>query len=85
MYQENLEGTGVVIYKEPFFLTTVETIKLHDIINHMPKSQKTHNVVYEHRLSKQISSSKEQLNALQKCLSNQTSVLIGGAEQEKVL
>lgn len=79
MYQENLEGTGVVIYKEPFFLTTVETIKLHDIINHMPKSQKTHNVVYEHRLSKQISSSKEQLNALQKCLSNQTSVLIGGA------
>lgn len=79
MYQENLEGTGVVIYKKPFFLTTTETVKLHEIINRMPKSQKTHNIVYEHRLSKQILSSQEQLNALRNCLSNQTSVLIGGA------
>ena len=79
MYQENLQGTGVVIYKEPYFLTTKETIKLHEIINRMPKSKKTQNVVYEHRLSKQLLSSKEQMNALQKCLSSQTSVLIGGA------
>lgn len=79
MYQEGLEGTGVVIYKQPYFLTTNETIELHDIITHMPKSQKTHNVVYEHRLPKQILSSKEQTNAVQKCLSNQISVLIGGA------
>jgi len=79
MFLENLEGTGVVIYKEPYFLTTTETIELHEKINKMPKSQKTHNVVYEHRLSKQLSSSKEQYRAVQNCLSNQTSVLIGGA------
>lgn len=79
MYQENLEGTGVVIYKEPFFLTTKETIKLHDIITRMPKSKKTNNVLYKHKLSPQLLSSTEQTEAVEKCLSNQVSVLIGGA------
>lgn len=79
MYQENLQGTGVVVYEEPYFLTTIETIELHEIINKMPKSKKTHNVVYEHVLSRQLLSSKEQFKALQNSLSNQTSVLIGGA------
>lgn len=79
MYQENLQGTGVVVHKLPYYLTTKETIDLHDIINRMPKSQKTNNILYEHKLSQQLLSSTEQTQAVKNCLSNKISLLIGGA------
>lgn len=79
MFQEDLQGTGIVVYEKPFYLTTSETIQMHDIISGMLKQQKAHNIVYEHILSNQIKTSKEQMNAIKTCLSKQVSVLIGGA------
>lgn len=78
-YVEDLEGTGIVLYKAPFILTTKETIDLHAALNALPASKRTNNILYEHLVSDTLKSSKEQFDALKRCLQNQVSVLIGGA------
>ena len=76
---EDLSGTRIVVYKEPFMLTTRETIDLHAILGALSPTKRAQNVVYDHLLAKELKASREQFSALKKCLSHQVSVLIGGA------
>lgn len=76
---EDLDGTGIVVYKEPFVLTTKETIELHATLNELPAHKRATNIIYDHLLTDQLKSSTEQIKAVKKCLENQISVLIGGA------
>lgn len=78
-YIENLEGTGVVVYKEPFVLTTKETLELNKILNAIPLRKRAKNILYDHLLADELKGSHEQFKAVKTCLENQYSVLIGGA------
>ncbi len=76
---ENYEGTEVVLYKEPFIFTTEDTIYVKNKIKELSMKEKTQNVLFREKLPKELSKSKEQINALETCLQNKISCLIGGA------
>ena len=78
-HYEDLSGTGIVVYKEPYLLTTRETIDLHAILSALQPNKRAQNVVYEHLLPDALKASREQYAALKNCLAHQVSVLIGGA------
>jgi len=79
MYVEDVEGTGIVKLNEQYLLTTEKTLGLARIISNLPKRQKTTNTIYENKLPISLKSENEQHEALQMCLTNQISCLIGGA------
>lgn len=72
---KDLKGSGVVLYKMPFVLTTEQTIYVRDQIMKLPKNKQTYNLVYDTTKT----NLPEQKQALEICLSNQISCLIGGA------
>lgn len=81
-YMDNLDDlndTGIVLYKEPYVLTTEETLYVVDELNKLPKRKKTTNIVYDNVVPPLLKQSDEQYNALKKCLDHHISCLIGGA------
>lgn len=79
LYVDDLEGTGVVLYKEPYVLTTQNTLEVAQMINNLPKNKRIYNTVYEQKIHPLLLNSKEQMEALTTCLKHQVSCLIGGA------
>lgn len=79
MYVENLHNTGIVKLNEQYLLTTEKTLSLAKLIDRLPKKQRTTNVIYENKLPKTLIDSREQMEALELCLTHQVSCLIGGA------
>lgn len=79
MYIDNFDRTGVTLFKEPYVLTTIETVEVHKAIERLPVHQLSDCVVYEHKISPMLKRSPEQYNALKLCLSNKVSCLVGGA------
>ena len=73
--EEDLKESGVVLYAEPFVLTTKETIYVKESIEKLPRNKLTFNHVQK---TPKITL-KEQVDALETCLSYQISCLIGGA------
>ena len=78
-FVEDLENTGITLYKDPYVLTTKKTLSVAKQLNALPQKQFVYNAVYENELESQLKSSKEQFEALKKCLMNRVSCLIGGA------
>lgn len=72
---DNLEGTGVVLYEEPYYLTTRDTLYVSKEINSLPRNKLTFNQIYE----RDLNVSKEQRVALETCLKHQVSCMVGGA------
>lgn len=79
MYVEDLDGTGIVKYAEPYVLTTEDTLYVADEINRLPRHKEAFNVVYEIYLPQELKESTEQMNAVKTCLHFHISCLIGGA------
>lgn len=79
MYVEDLEGTGVVKYAEPYVLTTEDTLYVAEQINHLPRHKEAFNVLYKDYIPKSLKASNEQMNAVETCLKSHISCLIGGA------
>lgn len=75
----DLSTTGIVKLTDSYLLTTESTIRVAKFLKHLPKHKVTSNVIYEHKLSKEIMASKEQYQALETSLSNHVSCIIGGA------
>lgn len=71
----DLKDTGIILYKEPYLLTTEQTIYVKRAIQNLPKSQTTSNTVFN---ATDIELP-EQERALDICLTNHISCLIGGA------
>lgn len=78
-HEQDLEGTGIVLYKEPYYLTTEETIYAHNEIKQLPRQKQTDNVIYDHKVPTTLKNAPEQYQALKTCLTNHISCLIGGA------
>ena len=78
-YQENIEGTGIVKVDDPHIYTTETTIKSKRFIETLPRSKKTFNSIYDHKVPKALFDSAEQLKALKNSVENHVSCLIGGA------
>ena len=79
IFIEDYRGTGVVLYRPPFTLTTEKTLYVRDEINKLPKGAVTNNVLYEKHVSRELKTSREQFTALKTSLTNQISCVIGGA------
>ncbi|MGM0124882.1 exodeoxyribonuclease V alpha subunit [Enterococcus sp. AZ194] len=79
LYIENLDKTGVVLYKPPYVLTTEKTLFVTEQIHKLPYRKITTNIIYENNVSIQLKNAQEQYKALQTCLKYQISCLIGGA------
>lgn len=75
LHVDDLTGTGIVLYKEPYYLATKDTLYVNDQIRRLPRNKQTYNVPNFQGLTL----SREQQGALETCLSNQVSCLIGGA------
>lgn len=78
-YQGDVTGTGVVKFAEPHIYTTEATIKAKRFIDTLPRNKKTFNYLYEDKAPKGLLDSAEQFKALQNCIDNHVSCLIGGA------
>lgn len=78
-YVEDLENTGVTLYKDPYVLTTKKTLDVSRTIKTLPVHKVEYNVIYEDKLDSNLINSKEQFDALKTCLKNKISCLIGGA------
>lgn len=76
---EIIDITGTGIIKHGQGLTTKETVKVHEKINDLPRNKRTDNLLYENKLPKTLRESKEQYAAVENCLTNHVSCLIGGA------
>ncbi|MBS4462898.1 MULTISPECIES: AAA family ATPase [unclassified Facklamia] len=79
MYVENFDKTGIVLYKDPYVITTETTIKAHEAMDRLPVKQKTTLTIYKHRINPMLKASREQMNAVRVCIENKISCLIGGA------
>lgn len=79
MFMDNVEGTGVVLWKDPYCFTTQKTLDNYRFIKSLPTKQYTQNVLYDHLLDERIKRSKEQHKAVELCLNYKISCLIGGA------
>ncbi|MDN6167885.1 MAG: ATP-dependent RecD-like DNA helicase [Lactococcus lactis] len=82
MYVEDpdiLKDTGVVLNKETNMISTVDTVYVAEEMRKMPKNKKNSNVLYENKIPKELKESQEQYEALETCLKNHISSLIGGA------
>lgn len=77
--EEDLDGTGVELYADPYILTTKETILVSEAIDQLPSYLPTQNVLYQYIVPIEIQKTKEQMDALNGCLKNHVSSLIGGA------
>lgn len=76
---EDLNNTGVILYKEPYMLTTQDTLYVKEAIEQLPANKQTDNILYGHIVPKEIKGTKEQMDALAGCLENHVACLIGGA------
>lgn len=82
MYVEDpdiLKDTGVVLNKKTNMISTVDTVYVAEEMRKMPKNKKNSNVLYENKIPKELKESQEQYEALETCLKNHISSLIGGA------
>jgi ATP-dependent exoDNAse (exonuclease V) alpha subunit len=77
--QKDLDGTGIELFKEPFYLTTEDTLYVSDKLRTMRNDRLTFNFINDNELPYFLLKSEEQYNALKNCLSNHISCLIGGA------
>lgn len=77
--KDDLGDTGVVLHKEPYVLTTKDTIKVANAISDLPSNKKTDNLLYKHIIPNEIKDTYEQQEAVKGCLDNHISCLIGGA------
>lgn len=75
LHVDDLKGTGVVLYEEPYFLTTKDTLSVSKAIRSLPRNKLTFNQLYD----RDLNVSKEQKNALETCLKHQISCMVGGA------
>lgn len=75
LHVDDLKGTGIVLYEEPYYLTTKDTLYVTESIQGLPRNKITFNQVYDQHLN----ISKEQRAALEICLKNHFSCLVGGA------
>lgn len=73
----DLSGTGVVVYKPPYTLTTEKTIFVDKMIRKLPKNKEIFNQIKN--IPESIKENKEQYQALETCLKYQISCVIGGA------
>lgn len=76
---EDLEGTGVVLYKAPNTYTTYDTLAVAKFIRNLPAHQKVNNTIYTAELPDLLKRSNEQMEALETCVTHKVSCLIGGA------
>lgn len=76
---EDLINTGVVLYRDPYILTTQDTLNVKIAIDELPTNRKTDNILYGHMVPNKIKDTKEQMDALNGCLENHIACLIGGA------
>lgn len=79
LHVDELKNTGVVLIEAPYKLTTQKTIEVAEKIEKLPKKAPIFNVIYEDKIPAMLKNSKEQMQALETCLMNKISCLIGGA------
>ena len=75
----DLSDTGITLIKEPFYLTTESTIYISKKLKEIPKNLLTNNTFYRNKLPQTIKANTEQYHAIEHCLKNKISCLIGGA------
>lgn len=73
----DVEGTEVVRINRGF--TIRQTVSMHRKLNALPVDRQTDNVLVESELSDTVKNQKEQVAAIEMCLKNHVSCLIGGA------
>lgn len=74
---QDLSNTKVIKIKGG--LTTEDTWRVHEKLDELPRNRKTGNVVYEEKLPSSLKQCTEQKEAIENCVTNHISVLIGGA------
>lgn len=77
--ESSLKNTGVVLYKTPYILTTQDTLDVKSAIDRLPVNKITDNILYGHIVPSEIKATQEQMDALNGCLNNHISCLVGGA------
>ena len=76
---DDLKDTGIVLTKEPYYLTTQSTIYVAKKLKDIPKNLLTTNTFYRNKLPQTIKPETEQYEAIKHCLNEKISCLIGGA------